>query len=58
MWLANNHRDPLYWSHAGQFFDLKDFGMFWVYNQIREKTKFEIRPTPKSEKPEIRKFQI
>ena len=30
VWLANNHRDPLYWSHAGQFFDLKDFGMFWV----------------------------
>mmetsp|Transcript_55068 Transcript_55068/g.131109 ORF Transcript_55068/g.131109 Transcript_55068/m.131109 type:complete len:692 (-) Transcript_55068:135-2210(-) len=30
VWLANNHRDPLYWSHAGQFFDLKDFGMFWA----------------------------
>jgi len=30
VWLNNNHRKPLYWSHAGQYFDLKDFGMFWA----------------------------
>ena len=30
VWLSNFHRVALYWSHAGQFFDLKEFGMFWA----------------------------
>lgn len=30
VWLTNFHRIALYWSHAGKFMDLKEFGMYWA----------------------------
>ena len=35
VWISTYHRVALYWSHAGQFFDLKDFGMFWASTPLK-----------------------
>jgi G3E family GTPase len=35
VWVSTYHRVALYWSHAGQFFDLKDFGMFWAATPLK-----------------------
>jgi len=35
VWLSNFHRVALYWSHAGQFFDLKEFGMYWASTPLK-----------------------
>jgi len=35
VWVSTYHRVALYWSHAGQFFDLKDFGMFWASTPLK-----------------------
>lgn len=35
VWVSTYHRVALYWSHAGSFFDLKDFGMFWAATPLK-----------------------
>lgn len=30
MWVANSHTTAYYWSHAGQYFEIRDEGEWWV----------------------------
>ncbi|EKX34446.1 hypothetical protein GUITHDRAFT_57042, partial [Guillardia theta CCMP2712] len=35
MWVSTKHDEPLFWSQAGRFFELKDFGKFWASTDLR-----------------------
>ena len=30
MWMSNSHATAYYWSHAGQHFEIRDEGDWWV----------------------------
>lgn len=30
MWMSNSHTTAYYWSHAGQHFEIRDEGDWWV----------------------------
>ena len=32
MWMSNSHATAYYWSHAGQHFEIRDEGDWWVRN--------------------------
>ena len=34
MWMSHNHMTAYYWSHAGQHFEIRDEGDWWVLTML------------------------